>query len=161
MAVPSSGAVSMLGIAKELKHNNYNSNNSITGLISMYDLMNGGNAGGSGENYPAWDNGSCETSPPYGPVFSSDFTSITATYYDGTQTPQNVPVTVYFLTHEWTNGETWVNSIGAQGFENISNVNNPTPLSNQRGTYTYDYTTCANNFVVDFSGRITYTNPIC
>jgi len=161
MAVPSSGAVSMLGIAKELKHNNYNSTNSITGLISMYDLMNGGNAGGSGENYPSWDNGSCETNPPYGPAFSSDFTAITATYYDGTQAPPIVPITVYFITAEWTNGETWVNSLGAQGFESISNLNNPTPLSNQRGTYNYDYTTCANDFVVDGSGRITYTNPTC
>ena len=52
-------------------------------------------------------------------------------------------------------------SLGAQGFESISNVNNPTPLSNQRGTYSYDYTTCANDFVVDGSGRITYTNPTC
>ncbi len=160
MAVPASN-ISMLGIAKELYYGNYSSSGSITGAISSYDLMNSGNSGGSGLSYPAWDNPPCSSNPPYGPAFSSDFTTITATYYDGTQTPPNVPITVYFITAEWTNGETWVNSLGAQGFESISNLNNPTPLSNQRGTYKYDYTTCANDFVVDGSGRITYTNPTC
>ncbi len=160
MAVPTSN-ISMLGIARELYYGNYSSSGSITGAISSYDLMNSGNSGGSGLSYPAWDNQPCSSNPPYGPAFSSDFTSITATYYDGTQTPPNVPITVYFITAEWTNGETWVNSLGAQGFESISNLNNPTPLSNQRGTYNYDYTTCGNDFVVDGSGRITYTNPTC
>jgi len=160
MAVPTSN-ISMLGIARELYYGNYSSSGSITGAISSYDLMNSGNSGGSGLSYPAWDNPNCSSNPPYGPASSSDFTAITATYYDGTQTPPNVPITVYFITAEWTNGETWVNSLGAQGFESISNLNNPTPLSNQRGTYNYDYTTCANDFVVDGSGRITYTNPTC
>jgi hypothetical protein len=160
MAVPTSN-ISMLGIARELYYGSYSSSGSITGAISSYDLMNSGNSGGSGLSYPVWDNSPCSSNPPYGPAFSSDFTAITATYYDGTQTPPNVPITVYFITAEWTNGETWVNSLGAQGFESISNLNNPTPLSNQRGTYNYDYTTCANDFVVDGSGRITYTNPTC
>ena len=160
MAVPTSN-ISMLGIARELYYGNYSSSGSITGAISSYDLMNSGNSGGSGLSYPAWNNPNCSSNPPYGPASSSDFTAITATYYDGTQTPPNVPITVYFITAEWTNGGTWVNSLGAQGFESISNLNNPTPLSNQRGTYNYDYTTCANDFVVDGSGRITYTNPTC
>ncbi len=160
MAVPNTN-ISMLGIAKELYYNDYSSSGSITGPIHMYDLMNSGQAAVSGVSYPAWNNSPCSSNPPYGPAFSSDFTAITATYYDGTQTPPNVPITVYFITAEWTNGETWVNSLGAQGFESISNLNNPTPLSNQRGTYNYDYTTCGNDFVVDGSGRITYTNPIC
>jgi hypothetical protein len=160
MAVPSTN-ISMLGIAKELYYNNYSSSGSITGPIHMYDLMNSGQAAGSGVSYPAWDNSPCSSNPPYGPAFSSDFTAITATYYDGTQTPPNVPITVYFITAEWTNGETWVNSLGAQGFESISNLNNPTPLSNQRGTYTYDYVTCGNDFVVDGTGRIISTTIIC
>ena len=54
MAVPSSGTLSMLGLARECKHGTYSSG-SITGPISMYNLINGGNTGGavtSGETYP-------------------------------------------------------------------------------------------------------------
>jgi len=54
MAVPSSGTLSMLDIAQECKHGTYGSG-SITGPISMYNLINGGNTGGavtSGETYP-------------------------------------------------------------------------------------------------------------
>ena len=53
MAVPTYGPLSMLGIAKELVHDDYNSSNSITGPIHYYDLLNGGNSAGSGENYDA------------------------------------------------------------------------------------------------------------
>jgi hypothetical protein len=55
MAVPSSGTLSMLDIAQECKHGTYGSG-SITGPISMYNLINGGNTGGavtSGETYPS------------------------------------------------------------------------------------------------------------
>ena len=160
MAVPSTN-ISIKGIAKELYYNDYSSSETITGPIHMYDLMNSGQTAGSGLSYPAWDNSPCSSNPPYECLGGLCFTSITATYYDGTQVPPNVPITVYFITAEWTDGETWVNSIGAQGFENISNVNSPTPLSDQRGDYTYDYTTCENDFVVDGTGRITSTTPVC
>ena len=119
MAVPTSN-VSTLGIAKELKYNNYNS--------------------------------TCDTNPPF-----AGWRSITCQYTDinGTQN-----ITVYF-NDNISDGETWVNGIGNAGYENISTTSNPTPLNNQRGTYTYDYTTCANTFQVDSNGRIFTTTPIC
>ena len=49
MAVPSSGSTkTMLGLAKEKVHDDYFSGSSITGAISMYDLVHGGNTNGSG-----------------------------------------------------------------------------------------------------------------
>jgi hypothetical protein len=51
MAVPATGQLSMLGLAREKKYDNYNSTSSITGPISLYDLFVGGNTKGSGESY--------------------------------------------------------------------------------------------------------------
>lgn len=53
MAVPSSGELSMLKMAKEKKYDDYNSGSSINPPISLFDLFLGGNANGSGENYEA------------------------------------------------------------------------------------------------------------
>jgi hypothetical protein len=53
MAVPTSGELSMLKLAREKKYDNYNSTSSITAPISLYDLFIGGNTKGSGENFEA------------------------------------------------------------------------------------------------------------
>ena len=52
MAVPTSGALNMLNMAREALNGTWGSG-SITYPISLYDLVNGGQANGSGENYPA------------------------------------------------------------------------------------------------------------
>ena len=49
MAVPSSGQISMLGLARELVNDDYTDTTAITSPISMYNLINGGNTGG-GQN---------------------------------------------------------------------------------------------------------------
>jgi len=49
MAVPSSGQISMLGLARELANDDYTNTTAITSPISMYNLINGGNTGG-GQN---------------------------------------------------------------------------------------------------------------
>lgn len=51
MAVPSSGQLNMLKLAREKVYDNYNSSSGITAPISMYDLVNGGNTNGSGVSY--------------------------------------------------------------------------------------------------------------
>ena len=61
MAVPTSGSLSMLGMAQEALYATYGTG-SVTGPISMYDMMNGGNAGGSGNTYPTL-NTSCDPHP--------------------------------------------------------------------------------------------------
>ena len=51
MAVPTSGTLSMLNIAQEALYGTWGSG-TITGPISLYDMVNGGNANGSGNSYP-------------------------------------------------------------------------------------------------------------
>jgi len=51
MAIPTSGALSMESIAQEALYGTWGSG-TITGPISMYDMINGGNAHGSGNSYP-------------------------------------------------------------------------------------------------------------
>ena len=64
MAVPDSGTLSMQDIAQERLNSTYGSG-SVTGPISMYNLVNGGNTGGavtSGNTYPAVNTG-CDPNP--------------------------------------------------------------------------------------------------
>ena len=59
MAVPSSGTLSMQSMAQECLYGTYGSG-TITGPISMYNLVNGGNTGGgatSGNTYPTVNTG--------------------------------------------------------------------------------------------------------
>ena len=59
MAVPTTGTLSMQDIAQERFSSTYGSGN-VTGPISMYNLVNGGNTGGavtSGNTYPAVNTG--------------------------------------------------------------------------------------------------------
>jgi hypothetical protein len=61
MAVPTSGAISMLGLAQEAFYGTYG-----TGVIAepihLYDLVNGGDSAGSGDDYPTVNSG-CTPNP--------------------------------------------------------------------------------------------------
>jgi hypothetical protein len=51
MAVPSTGDVSMLGLAREKVYDLYTSTSTPTAPYSMYDLVNGGDTNGSGVSF--------------------------------------------------------------------------------------------------------------
>ena len=59
MSVPTSGSLSLRNIARERLYGSYGGGGTITGAVSMYDLLNGGQAGGSGDDYPALNTNSC------------------------------------------------------------------------------------------------------
>ena len=61
MAVPTSGALSMQDMAQEALYGTWGSG-TITSPISLYDLVNGGNTGGSGNTYPTVNSG-CTPNP--------------------------------------------------------------------------------------------------
>jgi hypothetical protein len=61
MGVPSSGTLSMLKMAREAKHGDYNGTQ-VMGTISLYDMVNGGNANGSTVSYPTV-NDNCTPNP--------------------------------------------------------------------------------------------------
>ena len=63
MSVPTSGALSLRNIARERLYGNYGGGGTITGAVAMYDLLNGGNSGGSGNTYPAINGGAGNVSP--------------------------------------------------------------------------------------------------
>lgn len=95
MAVPSSGTLSMQDIAQERLNNTYGSG-SVTGPISMYNLINGGNTGGavnSGNTYPALNTG-CDPHPPDGYITLASISSCNGgrlALYNSS----NVEITVY------------------------------------------------------------------
>lgn len=65
MAVPSSGTLTLLGIAQERYYGTYGTG-SITGPIVFTDLYRGGNSGGSGMSYPPLNSRSgISTNPPH------------------------------------------------------------------------------------------------
>ena len=61
MAIPASGQLSMLKMAREAKHGDYNGSQSM-GTTSLYDMVNGGDAHGSTVSYPTV-NTSCTPNP--------------------------------------------------------------------------------------------------
>lgn len=68
MAVPSSGALSMRGLAREKVYDNYNSTSTPSPKYSMYDLVNGGNTNGSGVSFDTTNTASTsypDTSTPH------------------------------------------------------------------------------------------------
>jgi len=61
MAVPTSGAISMLGLAQEAFYGTYGTG-VIADPIHLYDLVNGGDSAGSGDDYPTVNSG-CTPNP--------------------------------------------------------------------------------------------------
>tara|TARA_B100001173_G_C16030693_1_gene566692 strand:- start:435 stop:941 length:507 start_codon:yes stop_codon:yes gene_type:complete len=61
MAVPNTGTLSQLAMAQEALYGTYGSG-TVTGPISLYDMVNSGNTNGSGNSYPTV-NTSCLPNP--------------------------------------------------------------------------------------------------
>jgi hypothetical protein len=77
MAVPTSGSLSQLAMAQEALYATYGSG-TVTGPISLYDMINGGNTNGSGNSYPAINTG-CLPNPA-----NRAYSSFTASIYGQT-----------------------------------------------------------------------------
>ena len=94
MAVPTSGAISMRGVAKERRYNDVGVNGYVSGSttnltnISMYDLMRGGNTNGSNYNF-------C---PPMDNVFQVNGFNVTAPYDPNLEQGSGVNATPYALS---------------------------------------------------------------
>jgi hypothetical protein len=88
MGVPGSGTLSMLKMAREAKHGDYNGSQSM-GTISMYDMMNGGNTGGSTVSYPTLNSAT---------------------------NPAGNSITVYYRSDVYSSQSSFVNTIGAVAY---------------------------------------------
>ena len=69
MAIPTSGQLSILKMAREAKHGDYNGSQSM-GRISLYDMVNGGNTHGSTVSYPTV-NDDCTPNPADATTYNS------------------------------------------------------------------------------------------
>ncbi len=74
MAVPSSGALSLLDMAQECAYGTWGTG-SITNPISVRDLVAGGNSYGSGQSYPSINTSSSSYPPSSTPVTFNSFYS--------------------------------------------------------------------------------------
>ena len=74
MAVPSSGALSLLDMAQECAYGTWGSG-SITNPISVRDLVAGGDSYGSGQSYPSINTNSSSYPPSSTPVTFNSFYS--------------------------------------------------------------------------------------
>jgi hypothetical protein len=63
MGVPTVGALSLRNIARERLYGNYGGGGTITLAVAMYDLLNGGQTGGSGNSYPPINGNAGNVSP--------------------------------------------------------------------------------------------------
>jgi hypothetical protein len=90
MAVPSSGTLSMLGLAREKVHDNYSSTSTPTAPYSIYDLVNGGNTNGSGVSFDATNTNSSSYPNTSTPHQMSEWFS-----YDHDATSSSHPILVY------------------------------------------------------------------
>ena len=90
MAIPTSGQLSMLKMAREAKHADYNGSQSM-GVISLYDLVNGGQNNGSTVSYPTVNTG-CTPNP----VSRTSHTLAAVRTYDPSNNTYGSPTNYYF-----------------------------------------------------------------
>ena len=74
MAIPASGALDFLNMARECAYGTWGSG-SITGAISIRDLVAGGDTYGSGQSYPSINTSSASFPPNTTPVQANSFYS--------------------------------------------------------------------------------------
>ena len=149
MGVPTSGTLSMVKIAREAKHGDYNGSQSM-GTISMFDMMNGGQANGSTVDYPTL-NTSCNPNP-------SDCAG-TATYaaINAAENPAGGNITVYYRSDIYSSQAIFVNSIGGVAYSN-----NTGTARYAAGTgYYFTYPGCSNDVNLNSSGQIIFTETVC
>lgn len=124
MAVPASGVLTMLGIAQERLYGTYGTG-TITGSIVTTDLISGGNAGGSGNSYPALNTSSPSkpnTSTPHSMnewySYDQDYSATTEFYLTisiskGTLACESSPE-----TQSWHNGSSALAAVGDTVYTN-------------------------------------------
>jgi|TARA_R110000824_G_scaffold370333_1_gene559905 hypothetical protein len=146
MGVPGSGTLSMLKMAREAKHGDYNGSQSM-GTISMYDMMNGGNTGGSTVSYPTL-NTSCTPNPTSCETYAA---------INSATNPASNSITVYYRSDVYSSQSSFVNTIGAVAYSSSTGSTHH-PAGNG---YNFEYIICTNEVNLNSSGQIITTTPIC
>lgn len=147
MAVPSSGEITIHGLAKEKVYDNYSSTSSVTGPISLYDLTFGLNANGSGVSFDQTNT----DSPSYPNITIPHSASEWYSYDHDYAATVTVNMTgAYAITTANTSGDTMRLSKGVDGVQTAT-------YSNTNAS-TYQQISASNTigYGVDASGRNYY-----
>jgi hypothetical protein len=140
MAVPTSGTLSMQKMAREAKHADYNGNQNM-GTISMYDMMNGGQANGSTVSYPTL-NTDCNPNP-VGTL--SNPTEVTILSWPASNnTGGTYPNTLFQAWYEGTAGNGTIFYANPCGTQTIDDVNPPAGGNTDVRYWICDGPTCYN-----------------
>jgi hypothetical protein len=154
MAVPTSGQLSILKMAREAKHADYNGSQSM-GVISLYDLVNGGQANGSTVSYPTVNTG-CTPNP----VTRTSHTLAAVKTWNGSSAGS--PTNYYFNSNI---GDATDLEVGDYMFTNTSlttkmpagyylQANN---VNNNDQYFCYVSSSCADTAItIDSTGKITF-----
>ena len=140
MAVPTSGTLSMQKMAREAKHADYNGSQNM-GTISMYDMMNGGQANGSTVSYPTL-NTNC-TPNPVGTL--SNTTEVTILSWPASNNDGGTyPNTLFQAWYEGTAGNGTIFYANPCGTQTIDDVNPPAGSNTDVKYWICDGPTCYN-----------------
>jgi len=145
MAIPTSGSLSMLKMAREAKHGDHDGSQSM-GTISMYDMMNGGNTNGSTVSYPSI-NTNASPNPTTGTnsanvvtnierYSGSTFTDVAPVYFSGTGGVNTILYTTPCATNSTLSAGTYITDVATFGC-------------------TSEDSGCATGLTVDSTGKIT------
>ena len=138
MAVPTSGTLSMQKMAREAKHADYNGTQNM-GTISMYDMMNGGQANGSTVSYPTL-NTNC-TPNPVGTL--SNTTEVTILSWPASNNDGGTyPNTLFQAWYEGTAGNGTIFYANPCGTQTIDDVNPPAGSNTEVKYWICDGPTC-------------------
>ncbi len=146
MAVPTSGSLSMQKMAREAKHADYNGTQNM-GTISMYDMMNGGQANGSTVSYPTL-NTNC-TPNPVGTLSNPTEVTIVSWPSFSNNDGGTYPNTIFKAYYTGTAGNGTVFYANPCGTQTIDDVNPPVG-----GNTNVRYWVCGNSSCTDG-----YSNP--
>ena len=122
MAVPTSGELSMQKMAREAKYADYNGSQNM-GTISMYDMMNGGNANGSTVSYPTL-NTNCDPNP-VGTLSNPTEVTIVSWPAFNNNSGGTYPNTIFQAWYEGTAGTGTVFYANPCGTQTIDDINPP------------------------------------
>ena len=160
MAVPASGQLCMQGLAKEKVYDNYSASPGfILAPISLYDLVQGGNTNGSGENYDETNT----ASPSYPPVVNTNMCFSAWYSYD-----HDYPIGPSWSTGgNMTTCRTWGSGTGASSNAGLmtqgacfDGPSGAQPSNWNNGTYEYNgssWSTGGNHTIAGSNGSVTGT----
>lgn len=163
MAVPSSGTLSLIGLAKEKVHDDYSSGSSISGLIPLKFVTVGGQGGSQQETYDSTNTGSASypnNDQPYGMSefygYDHDFVALSTAYRTASSYAKPLAA-----CNQTTDTQIWFSGSFSNGSTVYTNSAGTTTLA--AGNYGYGSSggSASSRFTTNASGVVTTGPTTC